>query len=476
MTADKQFATGQLEKTVETPKPIEGSETASIGSVFSKMFSKQFKRTMSDAGEAAFEKRTATKLNVEPRAKELVEAEVEDFNPEADHQFNFEAINTAEDVKAEMGKMNEINREAINSQRRNVVPDVELKSVADDLSTDPEMIKKVLGLKPGEILPPEYILSMKQTLQQSGKRLTELSTKIANGLATDKDQIAFHKQWEFHSQFTTQFMGVRAEYGRGLRSLGIDVGSDDVPMDELMNRLSSGNLDTRNMAQQILNAADTKSIGQTVQAQKSFGQKTGDIAHEVFMGSILSGVQTHVVNMTGNAMKSMIMPLDTAVASLFKADGTNVIGKGEGAAQLRGMFESSIEGLQIAWKILKTGEAYGGTSKIDLDYNKALTANSLGIKEGTTLAWTVDAMGKTVRLATDNLMGAEDAFFKVVGERGKLRQLAHRKATEQKLEGKEYDNFIAYFMENPTATAKEEANTANTNDFTGVRTFGMRKQ
>lgn len=436
--------------TIQEPAALPEERYASLTSSFTRMLTKHVEASAVKEGEKRLLQREAGKVaqTTDQRAAELVDAPNQTFNFDEPHQVDFDRINDAGDVASEIALLNEKNKADIQSQRRNIVPDEELRGLANDLSTDEETIKKVLKLKPGEILPPEYILSMKQIMTQSGRRLRDLATSIKNGSASDIDKIGFHKQWEFHSQFNKQFMGVRAEYGRGLRALGVTI-DDSVPLGEIMNRVSSNATDERSMVDQILMATDNKSLNRVIEAQRGLMGKTADMAHELFISSILSGVQTHIVNTASNALKAVFSPLDTFVASHIKADGPDIVQKGEATAQLQGMFESNWEALQMAFRVLKTGEAYGGASKVDVDYAKAISANALNIKEGTTAAWAVDTAGKFVRLSVDNLMGAEDAFFKVLHEGGTLRQLAHRKATKQGLTGDDYKFEVARLMENP---------------------------
>lgn len=448
-------------------QPLEPEEERYAGllSSFTRQFTthmarnKTLQQEASHRGEKAFLKRQADQMDVEPRATDIQTTDIKQIDVDEPYQMDFDLISDEEDVQKALAQLNEVNRDAIQTQRRTVVPDVELRQLAADLSSDEETIRTVLKLKPGEILPPEYILSMKDTMSQSGKRLADLSEKIVGGNATDQEKIAFHKQWEFHSQFTKQFMGVRAEYGRGLRAMGVDAGQSSLAINDLMTRMSAGGLDTNTMAQQILLAKDTRSLNKVIQSQQGFLSKTSDAFSELFISSILSGIQTHIVNTTGNALKAITMPLDTAVASMLKFGDAEIKG-GEAFAQIRGMMEANWEGLETALRVLKTGKAYGDISKVDVDYNKAISANAFGIKDGTTLATVVDKFGQIVRLPTDNLMGAEDAFFKVISERGKTRQLAHRQAQEKGLQGQEYTDFIAYAMDNPSPDMKRQATEA----------------
>jgi len=412
----------------------EGVKVASMGRVLKSLLPKRSvakptRKEMAEKGEKELAQRKATELQPEvtEKAETLVSKEVDELDPDKPYQINFDTVNNADDVRREIGIMNEQNR----------------------------TIKKVLGLKPGEILPPEYILSMKSVLEQSAGTLKKFAQAVNDGTATDKDKIAFHKQWEFHEQFTKQFMGVRAEYGRGLRSMGIN--TEDAPVNQLMMRLSAGTLDDTTMADQILMAADTKSITNIIQAQKGAVGKASDVFNEVFINGILSGVQTHIVNTVSNVMRTVAMPLDTKVASYMKSGTAEMIQPGEATAQLKGMMEANKEAWTMAWKVLKTGEQHRGVSKLETDYTQAISSNTLGIKAGTTAAWVTDKAGQVIRVPTANLMGAEDAFFKVLSERGKIRQIAHREATLQNLTGEQYDNFISMRMENPTPDMKMQA-------------------
>jgi len=445
---DAEMMSQELETpTTEVPQPIPGSETAGLTSTFSRRIAREFLRDQEEM--------------ITQRSQKLEETKLEDLDPEEPYQINFDTINDTDDIKKTFGVLNEQNRNAIQTQRREVVPDEELRTLAFDLSSDPETIKTVLGLKPGEILAPEYILSMKQVLTQSANKLRDMSKMITEGTASDADKMSFHKQWEFHSQFTKQFMGVRAEYGRGLRAMGVHEG--DAPVNELndvMERFSAGHMDTNIMAEQLLRAEDTASITRVVKAQSDGKiQRVSNAFSELYISSILSGVQTHIVNSVSSAIRTASMPIDTAVAALFKADGDDVIVSGEATARLKGMMEANIEAMQTAWKVLKTGEAYGDASKMDVDYVKAISAEAFGIQEGL-YADFVDAAGKVIRFPTDNLMGAEDAFFKVLNERGAIRQIAHRKAVTQGLTGEEYNDFITNFMNSPSSDALADAREA----------------
>jgi hypothetical protein len=453
--ADIQTMEQGLDTQVVQPLPDE--REASLFGTFFKWASKEVTHPKSIHEKP---KLTVDDLFVQKTAKDLQDADLSKMDDSQPYQINFDTIHDQDDVKTVIGHMNEVNNIAIQNQRRNVVTDDEMRNLANDLNSDPETIKKVMGLQPGEIVPPEYVVSMFDVLKQSGNRLQELSGKIVLGEATDNEKISFYKQWEFHSQFTSQFMGVRAEYARGFRVFGINMG-EGLHLDEAMNRISAGTEDINVMARQIIEARDNKSLTNVVQLQKGMFSKGTDALNELYIASILSGPQTHIVNTIGSGLKTLTMPLDTLVASFIKVgDGGQIVGKGEALAQIKGIIHASSEAWSVARNTLKTGDAYGGVSKMDVDYKKAISAEAFGLQEGSWGAKFADATGKFIRLPLDNLMGAEDAFFKVLAERGKLAQLAYRKAQEKGLEGKEASEFISELMNNPDKNMIMEAKNA----------------
>ena len=156
-TEDAQVMSKQLD-TQELPQPTEGSETASLSSMLARKIAKR--KELAGIGQREAEQRAATRVSedVQIKSEILRETPVEALDESLPCQINFDAIKSNEDLRKEFGVLNEMNRDAIQTQRREVVPDEELRNLAYDLSTDPNEIKKVLGLKPGEILPLEYIL------------------------------------------------------------------------------------------------------------------------------------------------------------------------------------------------------------------------------------------------------------------------------------------------------------------------------
>jgi len=516
---------------IETPELPEERQVGLLKAV-SKMFIQNTLKSQ-ERGKKDFIVRQAANLDIDENVAKINAADITRMDETDTAQINFDIINDADDVKAAIGQMNIINREAIQTQRRHIITNEEMDRLSSKLmghfdtmsivrepdgvvryatkkghlttnegrateeeilslfgdeihskiqampegknilmetnaidiggiqgAKQNEVIAKILRLKPGELVSPEMGYITKKFFIQSGRRLTILANKVKDPLRrTPEDVIAFHKQSEFHGQFAKQFMGIRAEYSRGMRAVGMEV-EENFPLDDMMARLSSGNFDTTTMANQILAAGDSRSLAEVTQIQrKGFLGRTSDIFYEVFINGILSGTQTNVVNACGNTAKTATSILDTAVASRIKVGGENLIEKGEATEQLQGMWEGQAEALKLFFKTFYTEENYGGIARLDYVYDKKISASGLNIPEGK-LATTVNLLGRATRATGTTLMAATDAYFKRTNERGKLRQLASREARQQNLTGRERDDFMAFRMANPTDEMTTKAHEA----------------
>jgi len=407
-----------------------------------------------------------TTINEKKAALDLQHADINDFDTTDSHQMNFDLIESEDDVKAIIGQMAEVNKLEITEARRGVIGDEQLKALANDIGGDPDFIRTVMERGEGQLLSPEHVLATRQVVEQSAVQLKELSAKISTGNATERERLAFSKQWNFHREFTNQFMGMRAEYGRGLRAFGIPQGSDQVQLDrinEMMQRVHSG-LDVDAMANQIMVSPTTNGITSMVRAQDGLFKKASNVFLENFINSILSGVKTHVINASGSALRMGMDTADTFVAARIGKNLPNPqekVALDEWKAGLFGLQNGFMDAMNAAGQVMKTAEPFGGVNKLETMGQRYITSDYLGAKQGSVSGTAIDAIGTVIRFPTERLMGSMDGFFKSIAQQQKIAQVAFREASnmakQNNLGDKEAQQLLADMMKNPTPEMIEEA-------------------
>jgi len=412
---------------------------------------------------ASVEKKAASVLDQVPgtentedmikQANDITNAELKQFKTTDSHQVNFDTIEGGDDVTATIAQMAEANKLEIDEARRGVVTDEMLTGLANDLGQDPNFLKDFLTREGGTAVNAETVLATRQMLEQSAVKLKGLAEKVATNDATEIDKLNFSKQWQFHRQFMNKFMGMRAEFGRGLRAFGVNMNDmESSKINEVMSMVAN-DMNINRIADQISTMDTTKGINEIVQAQDSIGTKGTKVFVENFIASILSGVKTQIVNTSGAALRLGMDIPDTMVASVVgkvMPDSQEKILADEALAKMFGLVNGFQDALQTGWKVAKTAEPYGGIDKLDMMHQKAISSEYLGLQKDSVSGKIVDTYGTIVRAPLERVMGGIDGFFKVLGERSQLAGLAYRKAAQSGLQGDEATKYLSDLMKNPT--------------------------
>ncbi len=392
---------------------------------------------------------------VESEAKKVEELKFSDFDTDETYQINFDMIETTDEVKAVIAETGQRLKGTIDEARRGVITNNELQGLADDLNMKVDVILPVLERESGGTLNAETILGARKVLNSSAKRITELAKKVSSKEATDKERLSFARQIQLHNEYQTQFMGMRAEAGRALNAFGIPVGDDPVSLkrlSELVDTVQGGNIDV--MAEALANADTVAEVGKLTKL--NWKEKVGGVLFENFVNSILSGVKTHVINTSGNALFQTMNLAETSIAAQigrFSSSEEKVI-IGEAKARLFGSISAFKDALKVGWKGLKSGEG-AETSKIETKYKKMISAETLDISGP--VGRVVDFIGATIRIPTERMLTAEDEFFKTIARRGTLAQQAYREAMKKaeagNLNSEQMAQLIKEYMDNPQESA-----------------------
>lgn len=392
-------------------------------------------------------------IDINKQANDITNAELKQFKTTDSHQVNFDTIENGDDVAATVAQMADNNKLEIDEARRGIITDEQLTGLANDLNQDPGFIKDFLNRQTGQAVNAETVLASRQMLEQSAVKLKDLAIKVNSNSATDIEKLAFSKQWQFHRQFMNQFMGMRAEFGRGLRAFGVPMQDVDKSKINEMMSMVSNDMNIDRIADQIATMDTSKGINQIVQAQESIATKGTKVFVENFIASILSGVKTQIVNTSGAALRLGMDIPDTLVASLVGKAMPNTKEKimaDEALAKVFGLINGFQDAIQTGWKVAKTTEPYGGVDKLDMIHQRAISSEYLGFQKDSVAGNIVDTYGTIVRAPLERVMGGVDGFFKSISERSQLAGLAYREVSNSGLSGQVAREKLSELMQNPT--------------------------
>lgn len=362
-------------------------------------------------------------------------------NVRLDNLNSTEAVNT---VLRDFAEKNGLFMDA----RRGVVTDTEVLEFAEALGTDANIERlRAMSVEDGVPLAAR-IRAGRQMLIDSAQKVFE----AMNGL----DEMAYLEASQRHLRIQETLSGITAEWGRAGRAF----------------RMMADEAKTAENLSEFLQSAIGRPLHE-VQAEMVLGKKlksplqvskflrdarnptmTGRVL-EVWINALLSGPKTHMANVTGIALVSVMNVMETGVASGIGQMRHLVTGTqdrvffGEAAEQLFALRQGTVEGLEAAWAILK-------------DEN---TINSLGLIERPISGQIGGMLGEVVR-APSRALAAEDAVFKAIGYRQKINQLAYRAARLEGLEGDALARRVTALKDTPTAAMMKESA-----DFARYQTF-----
>ena len=336
---------------------------------------------------------------------------------------------------------------------------------SEEMSKD-KGLEDLLGRRHGQALAHDEILNARKLLVSSSETLRGMSKVIQAGTATDIEKLDFMRAFNTHYAIQMQLSGAAAEAGRALQIFRKVAQSDAIKMGQIREFMqgSAGKVAPEMLAKAI---SEMETPAQVANFVKQATRATSwDMFIEAWINGLLSGPVTHAVNMTSNALTSVWMIPERALAAgISQLHGGEIRG-GEVAAQSFGLVQGFKDGLKLAWEALKKGESSDLMGKIENQTNRAITAENVrqlplvsklapnALEEGGIAARAVDMLGEGIRIP-GRMLTASDELFKSVGYRMELQAQAYRKAASEGLEGTAMATRIREIVSNPQELAPE---------------------
>ncbi len=326
--------------------------------------------------------------------------------------------------------------------RRGRITQAETKALAEDLGmTADDLLKR----RKGEAFNAEEALAARQILARSATDLVNMAKRITRtNVPGDEAEAAFREAWLRHAAIQEQVSGMTAEAGRLLQQFRMTADSRDATQAlSSLGDIVGGSTRIRDVATRIVDLEDAgvSPAGINQFALKSLSNKWKDRATEFYINSLLSGPQTHAVNILSNTLTSLAqIPEHMAAAAVGVARRaipsqreTERVLFSEAGSRLAGMVSGAREGIRAAARSFLTGESSDAITKIETQQMAAIPGK----------------LGSVIRTPT-RLLTAEDEFFKAVARRMELGGLAIRQAKREGLRGQAAKDRAADLVLNPT--------------------------
>lgn len=331
--------------------------------------------------------------------------------------------------------------------RRGRISHAETQALAQDLGMTAD---DLLARRKGQAFSAEEAYAARAILAKSGNELVNIAKRIRS-LGDDPGSEAlmtFRKALVRHAAIQEQVSGMTAEAGRALSAFRMAANSRDIPGKVLEGLASAGGGAGRlkDAADRIIDLeADSSNLNRFIEkvSKPGFSER----AQEIWYNYLLSGPQTHMVNMLSNTMTALGQIPEHAIAAgigatrraLGREASDRVLFSELGARSL-GLMQGTKEGIREFARAFRTGESSDFVTKMEQQTQKAVP----GIK------------GEVLRVPT-RLLTAEDELFKAIARRMELSGLAVRQAAKEGRTGQEAKDRVAELIANPTDDMMEKA-------------------
>jgi len=344
-------------------------------------------------------------------------------------------LDTPQDIRRALA-VTDVRMAGFDPARRGRISHAETASLADELGMTAD---NLLKRRQGQAFNAEQALAARQILAKSGNELVNFARRVGDGANGEEDLAAFRAAWLRHAAIQEQVSGMTAEAGRALSQFRAVAKSSAVRGRVLpaLTNLGGGRDNVEEAARAIV---DLQNAGASPGQINSFALKAAkpkykDKLLEIWYNSLLSGSQTHAVNIMSNTLTSALQipeHIGAAAIGQFVRRSNDRVMASEIAPRIVGMIQGAREGLKAFGHTFKTGNVPDHVTKVEARTEEAIS----GFK------------GKVVRFPT-RMLAAEDEFFKSVARRMELSGLAMRKARAEGLRGDALYSRVADLTANP---------------------------
>ena len=356
--------------------------------------------------------------------------------------LNFDYMTGDDSAKDVINAISEIIAPQIDKIKGGVQTFGEIEQLADILGQNTDVLVQDIKTTYGATANLAAVATAGRILlQKMGKEVSRLSEIVSDPkVATSVHKVEMIQKMKMMAEMVALQKGMQTNIARALASHRIKAGdafTELTPetLDGIIDA-AGGDKELIKLAQNLkLNAGDVRK--QVDALEKTWGGKILDVHNEYWINMILSGPDTHLVNMTSALIQSLVVPAERVVGAVLQGDSAAAR---EGLDHFLGMYQSLWESLSLARAAMKKGDNVLDTSidtgsRVELT-NHSISSRNLKLRENTGMGWLIDGVGTLARTPSRFLL-SEDEFFKQMTYRARIRSKAWTEARTKKLNSKE---------------------------------------
>ena len=400
--------------------------------------------------------------------------------------FNFDNIDTTEDIEAIIKETSAVFSNEIDRATRGVVTHAETARVADDLGTS---VTELEGLYKDTAMLAERVTAARNLLPAVAERSYDLAKQVramgnADQGAKDALILALRKNTLLHANIQMQLKGVVAEAARSTSAMRIRSSTDKLVLNEMNDLVESFggrqvNEEFANRLIDVFEQADSAATNRFARAASM--AKTTDALKAYWYSSVLSGISTHVTNIVSSVANLVEGSWERGLAiGIGKAFGTKgsehyiasdyLKGIALGNKVALGMVSRefpTIQGGTVKRAFLENApvlDRFGGT-KIDGSLGQglqaaqpfAISSAAQGVASDSILGQALDLSGKYIFSVPGRALVAEDELFKSMNYYGELYMQASAAGRAKGLSGVDLEEHLGKLLAEPTPELHEMA-------------------
>lgn len=393
--------------------------------------------------------------------------------------INLARVNSAEDVRAVLQEMADMDAAHITDKTRGVVSN---EQTIKESSKEYRDLNDLIGRAPGPMNAAQATAA-RRLLASSGEQIVQLAKIAESSNASPADIFNFRRAMAVHYALQSEVVAARTETARALQAWAIPVGATKARSQAIADLIAQqgGSGDIQALAKAVSNTANNPTALNAMARELGRG-RFGKALYQVWINGLLSSPKTHAVNILSNSMTALYaVPERYMAAGISKAFYNGEIETGEAAAAAFGMVKGIRDGIRLVYMGNKAdgqaglSDVFDAFAKVEGTQQNAFSSDSLGLSPDGGFGWGVDMLAKLVN-APGSALNAEDKFFKTIGYRMELQALAYRQAMSEGLDGEDAAKRIHEILSDPPDNLQVEAiDTAHHQTFTNALAPWMRQ-